>query len=172
MNNFEERLKGGHPNSLGNTIEIVEEVLMDETKFDDLFQCYFSKDEVVRLRTSNALKRICREEKTIIVPYIDRLINDISQIDQASTKWTLSQLFGMLEEDMNKKQIEKAKNIMKNNLEKHTDWIVLNMTMETLAKWAQNDEELKKWLKPQFEKLSKDKRKSVSNKANKLMREN
>jgi len=172
MNNFEERLKGGHPNSLGNTIEIVEEVLMDKTKFDDLFQCYFSKDEVVRLRTSNALKKICREEKTIIVPYIDRLINDISQIDQASTKWTLSQLFGMLEEDMNNKQIEKAKNIMKDNLEKHTDWIVLNMTMETLAKWAENDEELKKWLKPQFEKLANDKRKSVSNKANRLMREN
>ncbi len=56
MKNFENRLKGRHPNSLGNTIEIVEEVLADYKLFDELFNCYFSEDETVRLRTSNAMK--------------------------------------------------------------------------------------------------------------------
>ena len=56
MKNFEQRLTGGHPNSLGNTIEVVNEVLKDEKLFDELFNCYFSRDEIVRLRVSNAMK--------------------------------------------------------------------------------------------------------------------
>jgi len=58
MNDFEKRLKGGHPNSLGNTIEVVEEVLAKNDLFNELFNCYFSNDEVVRLRTSNAMNFI------------------------------------------------------------------------------------------------------------------
>ena len=61
MRNFEERLTGGHPNSLGNTIEVVEEVLQHHEAFDELFNCYFSTDEVVRLRVSNAMRRVYKE---------------------------------------------------------------------------------------------------------------
>ncbi len=42
---------------------------------------------------------------------------------------------------------------MKNNLENHPDWIVLNNSMETLALWAHDDPELKKWLLPQLTAL-------------------
>jgi hypothetical protein len=85
---FEEMLTGGHPNSLGRTIEVVDLVLEDPVKLSDLYNCYFSTDEVVRLRTSNAIKRISREKTEWLVPYIDRLISEISTIHQASTQWT------------------------------------------------------------------------------------
>lgn len=163
--NFEERLKGGHPNSLGNTIAVVEEVLKDHNLFDELFNCYFSNDEVVRLRVSNAMKRVCRAEKNLLIPYIDRFLSEIANIDQASTQWTLAQLFLLLERDMEHPQAEQAKKIMKNNLAHHHDWIVLNQTMETLGKWAKKDETLKAWLGPQLQRLAKDGRKSVSKKA-------
>lgn len=169
MKNFEERLKGGHPNSLGNTIEVVNEVLAENDLFNELFNCYFSNDEVVRLRTSNAMKRICKAKKSILIPYIDRFLTDIAQIDQASTQWTLSQLFGMLDKDMTKNQIEQAKEIMKNNLLNHNDWIVLNQTMDTLTKWAKNDVDLKDWIKPHLERLTADERKSVSGRAKKMI---
>ena len=61
--NFENTLTGGHPNSLGKTIEIVDEVLDKPDIIDDLFNCYQSKNETVRLRTSNAFKRIFREKR-------------------------------------------------------------------------------------------------------------
>ncbi len=167
--NFEERLKGGHPNSLGNTIEVVEEVLADHNLFDELFNCYFSNDEVVRLRVSNAMKRVCKEEKNMLIPYIGRFLTEIADIDQASTQWTLAQLFQVLEKDMEAVQVEQAKIIMKENLEHHHDWIVLNQTMETLGQWAKKDEGLKAWLKPQLQRLAGDKRKSVSKKASKTV---
>ncbi|MDT0607026.1 hypothetical protein [Croceitalea rosinachiae] len=168
MSNFEERLKGGHPNSLGNTVEIVEEILNDPSLFDELFHCYFSTDEVVRLRVSNGMKRICKANKKLLIPFIDRFLNEISKIDQASTQWTLSQLFLQLKNDMSANQIKNATEIMKNNLIHHQDWIVLSQTMETLAIWAKNDEDLKKWLPPHLIRLSNDKRKSVAKKAGKV----
>lgn len=169
MNDFEERLKGGHPNSLGNTVEVVQEVLVDNERFDELFQCYFSDDEVVRLRVSNAMKRICKDKFELLLPYIDRLLNEVANIDQASTQWTLSQLFLQLERHMTKKQKAKALTIMKNNLTRHNDWIVLCQTAETLGKWAKKDGRLKMWLRPNLQRLSGDIRKSVSNKALKVL---
>ena len=170
MNIFEERLKGGHPNSLGNTVEIVEEVLSRPELFDALFQCYFSTDEVVRLRVSNAMKRICAENQPLLVPYINAFLNEIALIDQASTQWTLSQLFLTLEKEMDKTQREKALMIMKNNLEQHSDWIVLNQTMKTLGLWSKKDEGLKAWLIPHLHKLETDNRNSVSKGATKWLK--
>ncbi|MEM9076929.1 MAG: hypothetical protein AAGC43_07810 [Bacteroidota bacterium] len=167
--NFEDRLTGGHPNSLGNTIEVVEEVLQNPSLFDDFFNCYFSKDEVVRLRVSNGMKRICKTDKSIILPYVDRLLNEISKIDQASTKWTLAQLFLMLEKDLSEPQKSSAQKILQENLTTHSDWIVLNQTMETLGEWAKKDEGLQKWLFPHLKQLAQDERKSVSKRASKIM---
>ncbi|MEM6864138.1 MAG: hypothetical protein AAF575_03110 [Bacteroidota bacterium] len=167
---FEERLAGGHPNSLGNTVEIVEEVLREPARFDEFFNCYFSKDEVVRLRVSNGMKRICAVNSSLIVPYIDRFLDDIAQIEQASTKWTLAQLFLMLETDLTENQKTKAKQILKENLITESDWIVLNQTMETLGKWSKDDKELKAWIQPHLRVLAADTRKSVSKKALKTLR--
>jgi len=60
---FREMLAGGHPNSLGRTIEVVDIILSDSSRLEELFNCYFSPDAVVRLRTSNAMKRICKVQK-------------------------------------------------------------------------------------------------------------
>lgn len=169
MKNFEQQLKGGHPNSLGNTLEVVEEVFADHSLFEELFNCYFSDDEVVRLRTSNAVKRIGKLHQQVLIPYIDRLLTDIAAINQASTQWTLANLFDMLSKDMSASQKEKAEVIMKNNLVHHQDWIVLNNSMETLGKWAKKEEALKAWLLPHLERLSSDSRKSVARRASKLL---
>ena len=166
---FEERLSGGHPNSLGNTIEVVEEVLQNPKLFDDFFNCYFSQDEVVRLRVSNGIKRICKADKSIVLPYVDKLLKDISKIDQPSTKWTLAQLFLLLEKDLSETQKASAKKILKHNLATHSDWIVLNQTIETLGKWAKKDETLKEWLLPHLKRLAQDERKSVSKRASKTL---
>ena len=164
---LEERLKGGHPNSLGNTIEVVEEVLQQPSLFDELFNCYFSDDEVVRLRVSNAMKRIGKANRLLLVPYIKRFLNEVSQINQASTQWTLAQLFLLLQKDMSEAQLAKAKQILKHNLANHQDWIVLNMTMDTLGKWSKKDLDLKLWIEPHLKRLAGDNRKSVAKKASK-----
>ncbi len=167
MENFEVQLSGGHPNSLGNTIAVVDQVLGENKHFNELFNCYFSTDEVVRLRVSNAMKRIAKANLELLLPYTDRFLEEISGIDQASTQWTLAQLFLMLERHMTEVQRKQASDIMKHNLANHDDWIVLNQTMETLGRWAKKDAKLANWLLPHLERLASDPRKSVAKKAKK-----
>ncbi|MEM7536394.1 MAG: hypothetical protein AAF639_29695 [Chloroflexota bacterium] len=165
---FESMLTGGHPNSLGRTVEVVDIILENSTQLEELYNCYFSQDEVVRLRTSSALKRVCKEHPEWLVPYLDRLLAEISTIDQASTQWTLANLFQMLAVYMSKEQRGQAEEILKRNLETHKDWIVLNTTMDTLGQWAAEDTNLKDWILPHLARISTDKRKSVSGRAKKL----
>jgi len=166
---FEDMLAGGHPNSLGRTLEVVEQVLAEPGRFEALFNCYQSDDEVVRLRVSNAIKRVEKEHYDLLVPYIDRLIEEIGALDQASAQWTLANLFDALSQDLSPGQRSGALTIMKRNLVHHNDWIVLNNSIETLSKWAKDDDALKNWLKPHLERLSQDTRKSVAKRAQKYL---
>ncbi len=167
---FETMLTGGHPNSLGRTIEVVKTVLANPDRFDELYNCYRSDDEVVRLRVSNAMRRIEAERHDLLVPYIDRFIEEIGELDQPSAQWTLAKLFEALERDMTAEQKAEAQAIMMRNLAKHPDWIVLNNTMEALFSWSADDADLRQWLRPQLERLVEDPRKSVSSRARKLLK--
>lgn len=166
---FEDMLTGGHPNSLGRTVEVVETVLHIPDRMEELFGCYQSDDEVVRLRTSSAIKRIEAERRALVLPLVDRLIGEIGQLDQASAQWTLATLFGRMKEDLSAKQHAGALSIMKRNLANHQDWIVLNTTMEVLTAWSADDESLRGWIRPHLERLRDDPRKSVSSRAAKML---
>ncbi|MBK7895076.1 MAG: hypothetical protein IPJ90_09385 [Anaerolineaceae bacterium] len=168
---FEEMLTGGHPNSLGRTVEVVEIVLADRARLGELYACYQSDDAVVRLRTSNGLKRISREKPAWLVPLIDGFLTEIAALDQASAQWTLADLFETLAPLLTPTQRQQAEAVLKRNLAHHTDWIVLNQTMKTLGAWAKNDAELTQWLVPQLERLSGDGRKSVAKTAAKTLKQ-
>jgi hypothetical protein len=165
---FEEMLTGGHPNSLGRTIEVVNIVLSNSARLSNLYNCYFSVDEIVRLRTSNAIKRISLENPGWLIPYIDKLISEISKINQPSVQWTLANLFQTLSVFMSETQKASAKKIIRNNLENYTDLIVINNAMDTLSKWAIKDSDLKEWLLPHLERLARDPRKSAAGRAMKI----
>ena len=174
---FEAMLSGGHPNSLGRTVEVTELVLADTSgaKLKELFGCYKSKDEVVRLRTSNALKRITKERPELIRPYLPKFLSQITKLDQASAQWTLADIFGMMGDSMTAKQLGKAKAHLLTNLQSHDDWIVLNQTIKTLLMWAKGkksipaDPELAAAMLPELRRLSKDSRKSVAKTASKAL---
>jgi hypothetical protein len=169
INNFEIELTGGHPNSLGNTEEVVAKVLKDHAKLQDLYDCYKSEDAVVRLRVSSAMKRICKAQPDWIMEYLDKFQSEISSLDQPSAKWSLAQMFMWLDEKMSEGQRARAIEIMKHNLETDDDWIVQNNTAESLAHFAQADAHLKEWLIPQLEKMKSSRHNSVTRRAQKLI---
>lgn len=168
MEEFEAMLLENPGNSLGRTIEVVDMVLADTNRFDDLFQCYFSDNEWVRLRVSNAIKRVGLERLDLLVPYIDRFLTEINDINQPSTQWTLSKLYLMLEDEMSSQQKEQAIDQLKNRLT-YNDWIVLNNTMETLYEWSKLDVNIKDWFIPKLKRLTNDSRNSVAKRAKKYL---
>ena len=168
INQFETALSGGHPNSLGNTIAVVEQVLDNKQLLTDLIDCYKSDDEVVRLRVSNAMKRVAKERPDWVAEHLNALVGWIAEIDQASTKWTLSTLYQWLETFMNPEQRTAAVTIMQRNI-RYDDWIVQNTTAESLAHFARTQPSLAKWLMPELRALTKSRHKSVARRAEKLM---
>jgi hypothetical protein len=163
-------LTGGHPNSLGRTVEVVDIILTDPPRLEDLYNCYFSTDEVVRLRTSNAMKRVAAVHPEWLALYIDRLLTEVAAIDQASAQWTIAQLCITLAPFMSQDQRARAIDVLKRNLDRSHDWIVLNTTMETLCLWAKGDPALADWLRPRLKERIDDPRKSVSGRARKLLK--
>lgn len=168
---FEDMLTGGHPNSLGQTIGVVDRVLADPHRVSELFNCYQSSDTVVRLRVSNALRRVQKERPDLLTPFLDRLIDEIGALDQASAQWTLPKLFAGAEGDMTADQHARAEALVKRNLAKHHDWIVLNNSIEYLAQRAAEDDALRHWLRPHLIRLTKETRKSVARRATKALKQ-
>ena len=170
MQRLEGMLTGGHPNSLGRTVEVVELVVAERSRLRELLDCYKSADEVVRLRVSSALKRVEIERHDWLLPHLDELIAEVGELDQASAQWTLAQLFERYTEDLTPSQRKGALAIMKRNLREHSDWIVLNCTLETLGAWAESDAALKHWMQPHVARLAEDRRKSVAGRAKKQLK--
>ena len=171
MENFEQALTGGHPNSLGNTEAVVEAVLAEPQRLEELYGCYFAPDPVVRLRVSNAMKRIEKADHALLLPYLDRFLEEVSTLDQASAQWTLAQLFLAYQRDLTPTQRQRATELLKRNLATVDDWIVVNMTLNTLAAWAKTDDVLREWLIPHLQRLEHDARKSVRGRAEKFLKQ-
>jgi hypothetical protein len=167
-NRFEPVLTGGHPNSLGNTVSVVDEVLADRALLPELVACYRSDDPVVRLRVSSAIKRVAQQRPQWVAAHLDDLLGWVAQIDQASTKWTLSTLFVLLDAHMTPPQRDAAIAIMTSNLH-YDDWIVQNTTAESLAHFARERPELAEWLIPELRQLTTSRHKSVAGRVKKLL---
>lgn len=144
-------------------------MLADRSLLDELYQCYFSSDEVVRLRVASAMKRVTIARPDWAMDYIEGLQSDVAAIDQASTQWTLALIFDALVDYLSSAQHARAIEILQGNLARHSDWIVLNNTMKVLGEWAKRDPDLARWLQPHAARLAADDRRSVASNARKLL---
>jgi len=160
-------LSGGNPRSLGHPTEVVRFVLDNPARLDELFDCLFNNDEIVRMRAADALEKICQQNPDWVTPYIDRLLTEVAAIEQPSVQWHLAQMIGEL--TLSDAQQAKAVDILKHNLEYATDWIVLNYTLEVFAQFARKDDGLKPYFKQQLERHSHSRHKSVAKRASKLL---
>lgn len=158
-------LRGGHPNSLGRTAEVVDMVLADPALLTKLFDTIEDQDDLVRLRVGDALEKVCREEPEWFVPHVDRVLGDLGQIDQPSVQWHVAQILHHLRGELSEDHAQRATKLLQRNLSTSSDWIVLNVTMDVLTQWAGRDAQLAGWLMPELERLRQDTRKSVAKRA-------
>lgn len=168
---FAEMLKGGHPNSLGRTEEVVGAVLADRARLEELFATMADPDEVVRLRVGDALEKVCREQPDWFVAHVERLLGDLGQMEQPSVRWHVAQMLHHLHSDLSDDQAQQATELLQRNLTGSTDWIVLNVTMDILTQWAHHQPQLATWLTPELQRLREDTRKSVATRASKRLAE-
>jgi hypothetical protein len=166
---FIEALAGGHPNSLGRTPEVVEVVLADHGRLDELFACLESPDVLIRLRAGDALEKVCRERPEWFAPYAERFLTEIGRIDQPSIQWHTAQILDHLRPRLTEARRRRSTDLLLAYLDESDDWIVLNTSAGTLAGWAADDPELARALRPRLERLTGDRRTSVAKRAAKCL---
>lgn len=164
---IERDLSVGKPNTLGNTVAVVERALAEPALLDELFGCYRSPDEWVRLRTSNAFKRVFRAKPELFPPFAGRFIALMGELNQPSAQWTFCDIFRENDALLTGAQRTKAKAIVARLLFDADDWIVVKSALKTLALWAPADAKLRARVRGRIEALTEDPRKSVARAAEK-----
>jgi hypothetical protein len=121
------------------------------------------------MRASDALEKIARDQPVRFASYRRRLLTEIAEIDQPSVQWHLAQIFAEIE--LTPKQRDLAVSVLKRNLERYDDWIVINLTLEALAHFAHEDAGLRRELIPTLQRHQSDPRKAVAKRATNLLRD-
>lgn len=134
-------LTGGNPRSLERTEEVVTLVLGNKIRLHELYNCLLEDDEIVRMRASDALEKVCRQRPEWFQAYVPQLLTEVAFIDQASVQWHLARILGAVE--LTPQQRAATCRILKRNLAEKKDWIVVNHSMETLAKLSKDDGQLR-----------------------------
>ncbi len=159
----------GATNTLGRTEEVVELVLAEPSRTDEVYDLFFQPDEWVRMRAASVSKRVWRADPELFQPFVARWVNEISQIDQASLQWTFANMCDECDELLTDEQRDRSIDILSGYLANNTDWIVLNSSMPPLATWAQDRPELAAAIRPHLKRHATDTRKSVANRAKKTL---
>jgi hypothetical protein len=85
---FGAQLSGGDPRTLGDVDVVVSDVLAQPQRLDELMNCVIeSNDEIVRMRASDALEKICRARPALLQPHVALLLGKVSRVDQPSVRW-------------------------------------------------------------------------------------
>ena len=159
---------GAHANSLGRVNEVIETVLQDKARIDELYNCLFEEDAWVRMRAADALEKICRLHPDWLLPYIDRFANELAGNSQPSIQWHLAQMYR--EVSLTSEQRKFAMHWLEKLLSTvDIDWIVAANTMDTLAYFTKEGHFSKNKLIALLEIQKKHKSKSVVRRADKLL---
>jgi len=166
---IEKALSGGDPRSLGRAGEIAELVLKNPRRLAALFECLFSDDEIVRMRGSDALEKVCRRRPDLLVPFTERLLVEVSKIDQPSVQWHLAQILAEVPLEGNERR--RAIAILRRNLLRYDDWIVTNLTLEALANFVRKSARMRPSFCRLLEEHAHSRHKSVAKRAGNLLAE-
>lgn len=123
---------GGRSNSLGRVDDVVTAAVADPARLPELYDCLAETDAWVRMRAADALEKVCRRHPEWFGPYVDRLLEEYADHDQASIQWHLAQVVGHVE--LTDAQARAATAWLSRMLARDDlDWIVAAHAMQTLV---------------------------------------
>ncbi len=93
---FLKDLSGGDRRSIGNSDRIVDEVIKNHKLFEEVFYGMLSEDPIVRMRSADAVEKITVLRPDWLHPFKQKLIYDISKIEQKEIQWHIAQMLPRL----------------------------------------------------------------------------
>jgi hypothetical protein len=162
-------LTGGDPRKLRNADSVIDLASRQPERLQELVECVFSADEIVRMRASDALEKVCRSHPGLLERFVPRLLGEMSRIEQPSVQWHLAQI--LTEVPLDEAETAQAITILEHNLDTSSDWIVTNLTLQALALFARTSPAVRARLVERLRHYQHSSYKSVASRARKLLAE-
>lgn len=141
MNKIMQKLRGDDLRSIGKADEVVQDILNDPSLFKELFEGILNKDPVIRMRSADAIEKVSVKHPEYLQPFKSKLINHLSKIEQQEVRWHVAQMFSYIE--TSKIERNKIIKILLSYIETDESKIVKTFSMQTLADFAEKDEQIK-----------------------------
>ena len=160
----------GKKNSLGRVNDVLEIVLSDQSRLEELYKTISHQDAWVRMRAVDAFEKVCRIHPEWIKTYIDKIQIELSGNTQPSIQWHIAQIYSKVElkEEQKIRAIEWLVAILNSN---EADWIVAANSMDTLADFVRKGDVDKSILLVTLDIQKAHKSNAVVKRVNKLLSE-
>jgi len=135
------KLIGGDLRSIGRAEEVVQDILQDPKLFGEVFEGLLDDDPRVRMRSADALEKVSSRHPEYLQPFKNRLINEISKIEQQEVRWHVAQMFSYLE--VSRTERDEIVRILLSYLDTDKSKIVKVCSMQTLTAFADKDEAIR-----------------------------
>ncbi len=162
-------LSGGDPRTLRNVDTVIESVLAEPNLVAGLVACVQDGDEVVRMRAGDALEKVCRAQPHLVQPHLTTILGPIAAIEQASVRWHVAQMLSVLV--LSDSERQEALAIVRHNLDRGTDWIVLNCSLDALAAFTRQDPKLLPELRGYLRRFQSSTYRSLVSQSSRLLKE-
>jgi hypothetical protein len=90
MQPFERILQGGDRRSIGNSNQVVAQVLRQPARFAELIHCLWSPEPVVRMRAADAAEKVSLTQPHLLAPFQPELFALAAQTKQPELRWHLA----------------------------------------------------------------------------------
>jgi hypothetical protein len=160
------KLVGTDRRSIGKANEVVTEVIANPSLFEIVFDGISSNDPVLRMRCADVVEKITVNHPEYLIPYKQRLINEISRINQQEVRWHVAQLFSRIE--LTNNECNEVLNILLTYL-KDKSKIVKTFSMQALADIAEQDKGLKPSIIEKLEVLTREGSPAMQSRGRKLL---
>lgn len=136
-----QKLRGDDLRSIGKADEVVQDILNDPSLFKEVFEGMLNKDPVIRMRSADAIEKVSVKHPEYLQPFKSKLINHVSKIEQQEVRWHVAQMFSYIE--TSKIERNKIIKILLSYIVTDESKIVKTFSMQTLADFAEKDEQIK-----------------------------
>lgn len=160
-------LEKGDMRTTGESDKVVQLVLETSDLFNELFQCLYSDNPGVRMRSADAIEKITSTNPELIQLYKSELFQIASSTNQQEVQWHMAQIFPYLM--LNKSEINEAINILKSYYHESKSNIVKVMSMQSMFDLSKKQGEIKPEIKEIIGKAKRSDIPSIRSRANKLL---
>jgi hypothetical protein len=167
MSKFIQKLMGGDLRSIGRAAEVVDDILHNPSLFAEVFEGMLHDDPRVRMRSADALEKVSKIHPEFLQPFKNRLINEVSKIEQQEVRWHVAQMISYL--NLTNSDIKKITSLLFSYIDSSKSNIVIVFSLQTLADIAIKDTSLKPQIIEKLTQMEKIGSPAVVNKCNKLI---